>query len=315
MNRAVSSQGVQRVRISEGEAGQRIDNYLRRVLGGVPKSALYRVMRKGQVRVNGRRVKPEYRLRAGDEVRIPPMRHREPSRPEPPAAVVADFEQWVLREDEWLMVVDKPAGIAVHAGSGLSWGLIDVARAARPHAPFLELAHRLDRETSGCLVLAKERRALNGLHDLLRSHGGMDKRYLALLAGRWQGGAREVRLDLGLVAGGREKVGVVDEGREAVSRFRPLERFADATLVEVRIDTGRTHQIRVQAAHLGHPVLGDERYGDHRLNREWKRRGLKRMFLHAWKLDFRLPLTGTRYAVEAPLPAALRQVLDGLEPV
>ncbi|RMG50846.1 MAG: RluA family pseudouridine synthase [Gammaproteobacteria bacterium] len=306
--------GVRKARVSEQEAGQRIDNYLRRVLGGVPKSAVYRVLRKGQVRVNGRRIKPEYRLQPGDEVRIPPLHTEEKAHAEPPAAVVADFEQWVLVEDEWLMIVNKPAGIAVHAGSGLSWGLIDVARAARPNAPFLELAHRLDRETSGCLILAKERRALNSLHDLLRTHRGMDKRYLALVAGRWQGGVREVRLDLGRVEGGREKMGVVDEGREAVSRFRPLQRLADATLMEVRIDTGRTHQIRVQAAHLGHPVLGDERYGDHRLNREWRRRGLKRMFLHAWQLEFRLPLTGTRYQAEAPLPDALKTLLDGLEP-
>lgn len=308
--------GAKVVEVGGEDAGQRLDNFLLRQLKGAPRSLVYRLLRTGQVRVDGGRARPDRRLVAGERVRIPPVRTgaaQRPPRPVPPE-LSARLEAAVILEDEALIALNKPAGLAVHGGSGLSFGLIEALRAARPQQPFLELVHRLDRDTSGCLLVAKRRATLNALHALLRE-GGVEKHYLALLAGRWRGGAR--RVDEALArsghGGARRRVEVSRAGKAAESLFTPLARYAEATLVDVRIDTGRTHQIRVHAAHLGHPVLGDRKYGDFALNRRFKAMGLGRMFLHAARLEFRLPDGGRHYRIEAPLEAGLSALLDTLE--
>lgn len=304
---------VRYIQVSEQHSGQRIDNFLRNQLKGLPKGVIYKLLRTGQVRVNKRRIKAEYRVQNGDEVRIPPVKNAQAEGPvQVPADLLDALDSWILYEDEWLIVINKPAGLAVHKGSNVSFGLIDVLRQARPNAPFMELVHRLDRETSGCLLIAKNRDTLMELHDLIRDHK-INKMYLALVAGRWEGG--EGIIETGLQSdrqAGQRKVRVEDEGRLAISRFRPLKRYDSATLMEIEIKTGRTHQIRVQAAHLDHPILGDRKYGDHALNRDWKKKGLKRMFLHAHKLSFQMPVSGRKYAFEAPLDAELEKLLAGL---
>ncbi|MDX9768509.1 MAG: 23S rRNA pseudouridine(955/2504/2580) synthase RluC [Ectothiorhodospiraceae bacterium] len=309
-----AGQGVQLVTIGPEAAGQRLDNFLLRQLKGVPKSHVYRLLRKGEVRVNKGRAKPDRRLEEGDTVRLPPVARAEPTAtPEVSPGLGAALAAAILFEDEDLLVLNKPAGLPVHAGSGVSLGVIEAMRSLRPNQPFLELAHRLDRDTSGCLILAKSRRALTDLHELLRD-GGVDKRYLALVAGRWQGGAR--RVTEGLSRGGRQGevrlVQVDEDGKAAESLFEPERRFATATLMAVKIGTGRTHQIRVHAAHVGHPVAGDRRYGDFEFNREMKALGLKRLFLHAESLAFRLPTSGKVYRVKAPLDDELKAVLECL---
>lgn len=304
---------ARRLTVSAGQAGQRLDNFLFARFRQLPKTRIYRMLRKGEVRVNGGRARQSYRIRAGDELRLPPVRL--PAAPADGARIagrdlkaIADA---VLHEDENLLVLDKPAGLAVHAGSGVDYGVIEVLRRLRPDDAFLELAHRLDRGTSGCLLLARNRRTLMALHDLWRG-GGVAKRYLTLVAGRWRGGVRQVDLPLARSgeAGRQRHTRVEQTGKTAVSRFEPLEYFDDATLMQVDIETGRTHQIRVHAAELGHPLLGDDRYGDFSLNRQWKKRGLKRMFLHARRLAFRLD--GQPRQFEAPLPEALDSVLEAL---
>jgi 23S rRNA pseudouridine955/2504/2580 synthase len=229
-----------------------------------------------------------------------------------PKDLIENLESWVLLEDEWIMILNKPAGLAVHGGSGLGYGLIDILRAARPNAPFLELVHRLDRETSGCLLIAKSRDILTQLHYLIRDNG-VTKRYLALVDGAWEGKDRvvETLLQNGK-QGGRRAVKVNDDGRVAVSHFRPLKRYDSATLMQIDIETGRTHQIRVQSAHLGHPVIGDSKYGNHELNRVWKKQGLSRMFLHASELAFQLPVSGRKYHCKAPLDEELEAALNKL---
>lgn len=306
---------VRFIEIDAGHAGQRLDNFLLGELKGVNRSLVYRIVRKGEVRVNRGRAKPTYRLVMGDEVRIPPV-HVEPPRGAPavPDALAESLEAAVLYEDAELLVVNKPAGLAVHGGSGLRFGLIEALREFREHTPFLELAHRLDRETSGVLVLAKSRRMLMQLHGLLRS-GGMRKEYLALLHGRWQGGARTIDAPLARTGrrGNERLVRVSDaEGSAAVSRFRLLRRFTDHSLVSVDIGTGRTHQIRVHAASIGHPVMGDRKYGDFAANRAARELGLRRQFLHAAKLEFQLPESGRQHRFEAPLPEDLKCYLEKL---
>lgn len=300
-------------------AGQRLDNYLFRHYRKVPKSRVYKMLRKGEVRINGSRKKQDYRLRDGDRVRLPPDHVVESSQTaesvlEVPSGWIARLEKAVLYEDEHMLVLNKPAGLAVHAGSGLSYGVIEVLRASRPHAAFLELVHRLDRETSGVLFLAKSRQRLLALHSLMRD-GGMDKKYRVLVRGRWQGGER--RVDNQLVRSGARgqvrRTELADEGKEAVSDFRPLRHYADATLMEVQIYTGRTHQIRVQAEGLGHPVLGDDKYGDFPANKRWRKLGLKRLFLHCAEMSCRLPDSGERLSFHAPLADELQRVLDTLE--
>lgn len=306
---------VQEVRITASHSGQRIDNYLLTRLKGVPRTRIYRIVRKGEVRVNRGRVKPDYRLREGDVVRIPPVRVAPEKAGAPSDGLVAAVSSSIIYEDKRLLVLDKPSGIAVHGGSGVSFGVIEALRAARPDAPFLELAHRLDRDTSGCLVVAKRRSALRAFHTLLRD-GGINKRYLALVKGRWEGGARRVEAPLrkNTLKSGERIVRVDPEGKPALSIFEPVAVYGDSSLVQVDLITGRTHQVRVHGAHIGHPLAGDDKYGDRVFNRAMAGRGLKRLFLHASSLGFTLPLEeAAPVEVSAPLSAELRRVLDELE--
>ena len=311
-------QGGPKVRLltaGDEDAGQRLDNFLFRTLKGVPKSHVYRLLRTGQVRVNKKRAKPDYRLEAGDELRLPPIRQEEkPVHGLPPRWQQEALKAAILFEDDRILVLNKPAGMAVHGGSGVSFGAIETLRVLRPDSPGLELAHRLDRETSGCLIVAKRRSAVRALHAAFRE-GRVEKRYLALLAHPWKGGEQAVDLPLekNLLQGGERMVKVSREGKEAQSLFTPLRKFADSALVEVRIYTGRTHQIRVHAAHIGHPVAGDEKYGDREANKRFKAAGLSRMFLHAAELAFDHPETGERLELKAPLDEELEAVLKSLE--
>jgi len=310
--------GVQHVTVDAGHAGQRLDNFLLTTLKGVPRTHVYRLLRKGEVRVNKGRCKPDYRLKEGDVVRLPPVRRTESyGKNLATAAAASGRLDWLLErivvEDEHLLILDKPSGMAVHGGSGVSVGLIEALRELRPHTPFLELAHRLDRDTSGCLLIAKSRPALVHLHDLLRE-GGLDKRYLALVAGPWHGGTRHVdaALEATRPQSGERRMEVGNEGKESASDFTPREKFAEAALVEVRLLTGRMHQARVHAAHIGHPIAGDSKYGDRAFNLFMKRQGLARLFLHAARLEFRHPLGGHKLRIETPLPDELERVLEKL---
>jgi 23S rRNA pseudouridine955/2504/2580 synthase len=298
---------VQRVKAGEGAAGQRLDNFLLRVLAGVPRSRVYRLLRKGEVRVNGKRKPPDYRLEATDEVRLPPVRDL----PEPSGAPrrVPDS----LHEDPRLLVLNKPAGLAVHGGSGLAFGAIEALRSLRPDES-LELAHRLDRDTSGCLLIARTRSALRVLHAMLRE-GTIEKHYATLLAGRWHLGRKTIDAPVltNSRQGGERVVRVHRTGKIAVSVFTPQENFRDlATRMDVAIETGRTHQIRVHAAFAGHPVAGDEKYGDRECNARLRELGLRRMFLHAASIAFIWPESGEAFRVEAPLPADLAALLGEL---
>ncbi len=285
--------------VGEESATQRIDNFLLRRLKGVPKSHVYRVLRSGEVRVNSGRVKPEYRLQAGDRVRLPPIRVAEPERKTP----ARPAELPVVFEDAALLVVDKPSGIAVHGGSGVSYGAIESLRAARPQAKLLELVHRLDRDTSGLLMIAKKRSALVELHRMLRE-GEVDKRYRALVKGAWPAELREISeaLHKHVTASGERRVSVQADGMAAVTRIKLLKAYARFSVLELRLMTGRTHQIRVHLAHAGHPVLGDDKYGDFELNRTLAKEGVKRLFLHAERLALRHPLTGEALKFSAPVP-------------
>ncbi len=290
----------------EGDA-QRIDNFLLRRLKGVPKSHVYRVLRSGEVRVNSGRVKPDHRLRIGDKVRVPPVRLATPAEKPAPRPLALP----VVYEDDALLVVDKPSGVAVHGGSGVSYGVIESLRAERPRAKLLELAHRLDRDTSGLLVIAKKRSALVELHRMLRE-GEAEKLYLALVKGAWEGGARELRerLHKYVTAGGERRVAVHGAGQAAATRVRPIAAAGSCSLLELRLLTGRTHQIRVHLAHAGHPVLGDDKYGDFELNRALARQGVKRLLLHARRLAFAHPLTGAPLRLEAPVPQDMRRFAE-----
>jgi 23S rRNA pseudouridine955/2504/2580 synthase len=300
--------------ISAEEAGQRIDNFLMRHFNTVPRSRVYRLLRKGEVRVNRKRVDAEYRIAAGDEVRLPPVhidRSEEPGRPS--TRLQELIEQAVIFQDKHLLVIDKPAGVAVHGGSGMSFGVIEALRASRPRES-LELVHRLDRDTSGCLCVARDRATLIALHALIRD-GGMHKTYLALVSGDWQLGTK--RIDAPLATNerrqGERHVRVAAAGKESVSVFKPVQFFGKlATLMQVDIPTGRTHQIRVHAAYAGHPLLGDEKYGDRERNAELKAAGLRRIFLHAQSIAFDWPGSGVPFHASAPLPADLAAVLDAI---
>ncbi|MEJ2529532.1 MAG: 23S rRNA pseudouridine(955/2504/2580) synthase RluC, partial [Gammaproteobacteria bacterium] len=281
-NKEKSSQ-VRQLVVAEGYQGQRLDNFLLTQLKGVPKSHVYRIVRKGEVRVNKGRTRVNYRLQQGDVIRIPPLRLVEKKLLQRPGdTLLTALEQSILYEDNRLIVLNKPSGLAVHGGSGLNFGVIEAMRALRPDEKQLELVHRLDRETSGCLMIARRRSALRTLHELLRTNG-VDKRYLALVAGRWQRDRETVDAPLrkNTLQGGERMVRVDPEGKQALTRFRVRERFPDATLVEAELLTGRTHQLRVHLAHLGTPILGDDKDGDNIANRAMKKRGLKRLFLHA----------------------------------
>ncbi len=302
---------VRRERVDESAAGQRIDNWLLKVCKGVPKSHVYRILRSGEVRVNGGRVGPTYRLAEGDEIRIPPVRTAEPERSAP---APAGKPLPVVYEDDALLVVDKPAGKAVHGGSGVSYGVIEQLRSQRPELRMLELAHRIDRETSGLLIVAKKRSALTALHDMMRE-GRIEKRYLTLVAGRWANPLQHIKVPLFkyLTPEGERRVRVSSEGKAAHSVVRLVRRYARYSLLEVELKTGRTHQIRVHLAHLGFPLCGDDKYGDFALNKTLEGEGLKRMFLHAARLSFTHPLTGVPISLEASLPEELQTFLDRLD--
>lgn len=294
--------------ISEDEQGQRLDNYLIRRCKGVPKSHVYRILRSGEVRVNSGRVDATYRLCCGDKIRIPPIRLAERPQNEVDEAAKQRVDLPILFEDEALLVINKPEGVAVHGGSGVSFGVIEALRRQRPLAKFLELAHRLDRETSGILLVGKKRLALTVLHDMFREHGaGADKRYLVLVKGRWMNTTQHVKLPLlkYLTDAGERRVSVNSEGKASHTVFRLLARWPDMSLLEAQLKTGRTHQIRVHLAHLGFPILGDEKYGDFALNRDLKRHGLKRMALHAWRMAFKHPMSGAPMECVAPLPDSI----------
>ncbi len=301
--------GVRKVEIDAEDAGQRIDNFLKKHLPGVPKSRVYRLLRRGEVRINGSRIRADYRLRQGDEVRIPPARLRPAGSP-PSAAAAERLAGRVLYEDDRLLVIDKPAGTAVHGGSGISHGVIEQLRFARPELKDLALVHRLDRETSGCLVLAKRRSALRALHAAFRE-GRVEKNYLALVAGDWQAGERLVEAPLYVHhrAGGERHVVVSPQGKPAATRFRLSQRYGGTfSLLQCQPLTGRTHQVRVHAAHAGHPLVVDDRYGDPAANAAAKRAGLQRLFLHAQSIAFPDP-HGNELHFTAPLAPDLAAFL------
>jgi 23S rRNA pseudouridine955/2504/2580 synthase len=306
----LSKDSVTWLEVGDEAEGQRIDNYLLRIAKGVPKSHIYRILRSGEVRVNKGRIAAEYRLQIGDRLRVPPMRTAE----RPSQAAVPAREFALAYEDEALIVVDKPAGTAVHGGSGVSFGVIEQLRRARPLAKLLELAHRLDRETSGLLVVAKKRVALTRLHDMFRD-GAIAKRYLALVKGSWRNELQHVRLPLHkyLTTEGERRVSVNVEGKAAHSIVRLVARWENFSLVEVELKTGRTHQIRVHLSHLGFPIAGDDKYGDFPLNKALQKAGLGRMFLHAAKLALPHPLSNEPLVLESPLPPDLRSFIDQLE--
>ena len=310
----LSKESASFLEVGEDGVGQRIDNFLLKRLKGVPKSHVYRILRSGEVRVNKGRVNAERRLALGDTVRVPPIRIAEKADDAP----VPAREFSIVYEDEALIVIDKPAGVAVHGGSGVSFGVIEQIRRARPESRFLELAHRLDRETSGLLIIGKKRSALTRLHDQFRD-GVIDKRYFALVKGHWRDPLRNVKLPLlkYLTPEGERRVRVSPEGKESHSIMRLHRRYASAqgmvSLLEVELRTGRTHQIRVHLAHLGFPILGDEKYGDFTLNKDLQKLGLKRMFLHAASMRLPHPLTGDRLEVKAPLPSELEKFLETLD--
>ena len=308
---ATSGSGVRTVSVGETGDGQRIDNFLARQLKGVPKSLIYRILRTGQVRINGKRAKPDTRLNDGDQVRIPPVRTAvTPESGTPSPSQMARAAEAVIFEDRDFLVIDKPAGLASHGGSGISFGVIELLRAARPQEN-LELVHRLDRDTSGVLVLARRRPALTALQALIRDNQ-TTKQYLTLMKGRFARATFDVNAPLrkSVLQGGERMVRVFDDGKPALTRFRSIETFPGATLAEATLFTGRTHQIRVHGAYSGHPIAGDEKYGEREFNQQMRALGLRRLFLHAARFEFAL---GERsYSFSAPLAADLAAVLDAL---
>ncbi|MRF65735.1 23S rRNA pseudouridine(955/2504/2580) synthase RluC [Escherichia coli] len=303
---------VQFIDISDDEAGQRIDNFLLTKLKGVPKSMIYRIIRKGEVRVNKGRIKPEYKLVEGDQVRVPPVRvaERETTPVSAKLDKVAALANCILFEDDVLLVLNKPSGTAVHGGSGLSFGVIEGLRALRPEARFLELVHRLDRDTSGILLVAKKRSALRALHEQLRLKQ-MQKDYLALVRGNWQSHMKVVQAPLlkNILQSGERVVKVSSEGKPSETRFKVEERFDNATLIKASPVTGRTHQIRVHTLYAGHPIAFDDRYGDKQFDSQLAGTGLNRLFLHASALKFTHPKTGEEMRLQAPLDNQLNHCL------
>jgi 23S rRNA pseudouridine955/2504/2580 synthase len=309
---------VKWLEVDEESAGQRLDNFLIRHLKGVPKTHVYRIIRSGEVRVNKGRASADTRIEAGDKIRLPPVRvsDKVAEKLEHPAPA-REFP--LLLEDESLIAIDKPAGVAVHGGSGVSFGVIEQLRQARPAAKFLELVHRLDRETSGILLVAKKRSALTHLQDQFRERE-TGKTYLALVSGAWPASKKVIDLPLHkyLQADGERRVKVVarddPDGMRSITLVKVARRVTIGegvfTLLEVTIKTGRTHQIRVHLASQGHPIAGDDKYGDFDLNRSLQKQGLKRMFLHAWRLQFNHPASGERIELMSPLPPDLKKFAD-----
>jgi 23S rRNA pseudouridine955/2504/2580 synthase len=322
-NKLVSEHAVAQLTVDEASEGQRVDNFLAKTLKGVPKSHIYRILRSGEVRVNKGRVDASRKLFIGDVVRVPPIRVSakfEQSESSEPA--VSKFENAILFEDDALLVIDKPAGFAVHGGSGVSRGVIEQLRIERPRAKFLELVHRLDRETSGVLLLAKKRSALVALHEMIRNNQ-TDKRYLVLVAGEWTDKKKRVVLDLQkyVLPSGERRVNVVtdkskdkyDEAQASETNFTLKQSYEGFTLLEAQLVTGRTHQLRVQLAHLGYPIVGDDKYGDFAMNKALQKKGLKRMFLHSAETKLRHPLSNEKLVLVAPLPLELDRFLKGLD--
>lgn len=312
----VISANVKMLTISEDEAGQRIDNYLLAKLKGVPKSLIYRIVRKGEVRVNKGRIKPEYKLQAGDEVRIPPVRVAEKEQVSLSGKLnsVAQLEQCIVFEDDYLLILNKPSGMAVHGGSGLNFGVIEALRALRPQARFLELVHRLDRDTSGILLVAKKRSALRNLHEQLRDKT-VQKNYLALVRGQWQSRIKVIQAPLNKneLASGERIVRVSEQGKPSETRFAVEERYGDfATLIKASPITGRTHQIRVHSRHAGHPIALDDKYGDKEFNKKMTALGLNRLFLHAASICFEHPKSGETLRIVALLDDKMKAVLKRL---
>ena len=313
--------------VDEASEGQRVDNYLTKMLKGVPKSHVYRILRSGEVRVNKKRIDADFRLSLGDVVRVPPTRSSAVEKPQLNSAATAKFDQSILFEDEAMLVLDKPAGYAVHGGSGINLGVIEQMRLERPKAKFLELVHRLDRETSGVLMLAKKRTALVALHEMIRQNQ-TDKRYTVLVHGVWVDAKKRVVLDLQryLLPNGERRVNVVtdpskdkyNERQSSETIFRLKRNFnhpvlGQFSMLEAQLVTGRTHQLRVQLSHLGFPIAGDDKYGDFSLNKILQKQGLKRMFLHSTVTKIRHPLTQDKLELIAPLPVELSQFIEKLE--
>lgn len=309
---SLQTTAVRLLEVRSEEAGQRIDNFLLRHFKGVPKSVIYRILRKGEVRVNRARTRPDYRLQMGDKIRIPPVRVPDPeTSPRLPRPLLAQLKTTILYEDQDILIINKPPGIAVHKGSGIDFGIIEALRNLRPDLIFLQLAHRLDRDTSGCLLLAKNASVLRTVHAQLQA-GQVQKRYFALVKGHWRHGTLELSVPLRKsLRGGERMVKVTAAGKAAKTRFKPLRFFPQASLLEACLATGRTHQIRVHANYLEHPLAGDDKYGDGHFNRTMAGYGLNRLFLHAHSLTLRLG--GQTLAVSAPLHPSLKHVLDQLE--
>lgn len=315
MTENIINASVKMLEISDDEAEQRIDNYLLTKLKGVPKSLIYRIVRKGEVRVNKGRVKPEYKLQAGDIVRVPPVRVSEKTQAPISNKLnkVASLENQIIFEDDCLLVLNKPSGIAVHGGSGLSFGVIEGLRALRPEARFLELVHRLDRDTSGILLVAKKRSALRNLHEQLRIKT-VQKDYLALVRGQWQSHVKVIQAPLlkNELASGERIVKVSQDGKPSETRFSIEERYPNATLLKASPVTGRTHQIRVHTLHAGHPIAMDDKYGDKDFDTEMRLLGLNRLFLHAASIRFEHPNTGETLRLNAPLDDNMKAILKKL---
>lgn len=308
---SLSKDSASWLEVDESSEDQRIDNYLQKILKGVPKSHIYRILRSGEVRVNSGRVQASYRLQSGDKVRLPPLRTGVKPARAGTLGSGALFSGAVLFEDEDLLVVDKPSGVAVHGGSGISSGVIEQLRVARPGQRFLELVHRLDRDTSGVLLLAKKRTALTGLHAQLRD-GAVRKHYLALVFGEWKDAKRNVKAALHkyVSSSGERRVVVNEEGQQAHTVFRLVRNLSGYSLLDAELKTGRTHQIRVHLAHIGYPIAGDDKYGDFDANKRLVKLGLKRMFLHAASLEFSHPRSEQIVRIEAPLAAELERFLQ-----
>ena len=310
----IGKNSVTSTTVDESAEGQRIDNFLARHLKGVPKSHIYRILRSGEVRVNSKRVEATHRLQLGEVVRIPPVRTAAPEAKVGVAPLTNKLAASVIYEDDAMLALDKPAGMAVHGGSGISRGVIEQLRLERPQAKFLELAHRLDRETSGVLLVGKKRSALVVLHDMMRENK-MRKRYIMLVKGHWNDKKRRVVLPLVKyqLDNGEKRVSVEEGGQHSETIFHLKEHLGDYTLLEAELVTGRTHQLRVQLVHLGYPILGDDKYGDFALNKTLQKRGLKRMFLHSTETTLNHPLTGEPLKLVAPLPPDLQTFLDSLK--
>jgi len=315
----VEQRGVSFITVDDDHADRRLDNFLIGYFGSLPKTRIYRMIRKGEVRVNKGRIKQNYRLQTGDMVRVPPLYlspQEKPSRP--PARLSELIGNSIIYEDDYLIAINKPSNIAVHSGSGVQYGVIEILRSQRPEKDFLELIHRLDRATSGCLLIAKDHKTLRGMHDSLKN-GHVKKNYLALLKGQLTDTMRTVDVPLNKVRSesGDRMVRVDNAGKQALTHFHIQQRFHVASLSRVELVTGRTHQIRVHAAYIDHPLAGDEKYGDWEFNRAMKKAGLKRLFLHAETLSFEMPNTGRQGAgkqieLKVPLPAELDQFLNKL---